>query len=58
MIDIEALISIVDAYKEAAGVDRDSTVAFRVFGDSKKNHRLARWWATHRRPLQRSDGLV
>ena len=36
MIKISDLIHVADAYKSAAGIDRDSTVAHRVFGDSKK----------------------
>ncbi|WP_076625334.1 hypothetical protein [Salipiger sp. D13] len=36
MQTIETLLAIADAYKRAAGVDHDSTVSHRVFGDSKK----------------------
>lgn len=36
MMSIEALLARADAYKLAAGVDQDSTVSYRVFGDSKK----------------------
>jgi hypothetical protein len=36
MLDIQTLIKIADAYKVAANVENDSTVSYRVFGDSKK----------------------
>lgn len=36
MQTIETLLAVADAYKRAAGVDHDSTVSHRVFGDSKK----------------------
>lgn len=36
MQTIETLLARADAYKRAAGVNQDSTVSHRVFGDSKK----------------------
>lgn len=33
---IEQLIIVADAYKTATGIDSDTTVSYRVFGDSKK----------------------
>lgn len=36
MIDASYLIRLADAYKAGAAVPNDSTVSFRVFGDSKK----------------------
>lgn len=36
MNSIHHLIALADAYKVAAGIDRDQTVSYRVFGDSKK----------------------
>ena len=36
MFDIRDLLQIADEYKTVAGLDRDSTVSHRVFGDSKK----------------------
>lgn len=36
MIEIDALISRADAYKTASGIVDDTTVSYRVFGDSKK----------------------
>ncbi len=36
MIDILTLIARADAYKAAAGLYEDSTVSYRVFGDTKK----------------------
>ncbi len=36
MVSIEQLLSVVDAYKTATGVTLDTTVSYRVFGDSKK----------------------
>lgn len=36
MFEIDTLIARADAYKMAAGVLDDSTVSYRVFGDTKK----------------------
>jgi hypothetical protein len=36
MMSIENLLQRADAYKAATGLDADSTVSHRVFGDSKK----------------------
>lgn len=36
MIEITALLAVADAYKAATGLDRDTTVSHRVFGDTKK----------------------
>lgn len=36
MIDASYLIRLADAYKAGCAVTNDSTVSFRVFGDSKK----------------------
>lgn len=36
MFDINHLLSRADAYKLAAGVHDDTTVSYRVFGDTKK----------------------
>lgn len=36
MISIQNLIEQADAYKAASGIASDSTVSYRVFGDSKK----------------------
>ena len=36
MQTVETLLARADAYKRAAGVDHDSPVSHRVFGDSKK----------------------
>lgn len=36
MLSTDQLIALADAYKAAAGIDRDQTVSYRVFGDSKK----------------------
>ncbi len=36
MIEIDALISRADAYKVASGIVDDTTVSYRVFGDTKK----------------------
>lgn len=36
MIEVDALISRLDAYKAAAQLTEDSTVSHRVFGDTKK----------------------
>lgn len=36
MVEIDDLLAIADAYKKAAGIDRDSTVSYRVFRDTKK----------------------
>lgn len=36
MDSIEHLISIIDAYKAASGIERDATISHRIFGDSKK----------------------
>jgi hypothetical protein len=36
MASTQNLIELADAYKVAAGLDRDQTVSYRVFGDSKK----------------------
>ncbi len=36
MTSTNQLIALADAYKRAAGIERDQTVSYRVFGDSKK----------------------
>ena len=36
MISTAHLISLCDAYKVAAGVEKDQTASYRIFGDSKK----------------------
>lgn len=36
MMNISDLLATADAYKRAAGIERDTTVSSRVFGDSKK----------------------
>lgn len=36
MFAIDTLIARADAYKKAAGIADDSTVSYRVFGDTKK----------------------
>ena len=36
MIQIETLISRADAYKALVGIVDDTTVSYRVFGDTKK----------------------
>ena len=36
MFDVASLIARADAYKVASGVVDDSTVSYRVFGDTKK----------------------
>ena len=36
MFDVASLIARADAYKAASGVIDDSTVSYRVFGDTKK----------------------
>lgn len=36
MSSIDFLLERADAYKIAAKIERDSTVSYRVFGDSKK----------------------
>lgn len=36
MIEIAHLLYVADAYKAAAGVEKDTTVSHRVFGDTKK----------------------
>lgn len=36
MMSISELLKVADAYKEAAGLDKDSTVSSRVFNDGKK----------------------
>ncbi|WP_299663882.1 hypothetical protein [uncultured Ruegeria sp.] len=36
MINVSTLINASDAYKSAAEVDADTTVSYRMFGDSKK----------------------
>lgn len=36
MSTIEQLIVVADAYKAATGIENDTTVSYRVFGDSKK----------------------
>lgn len=36
MIDLNTLIARADEYKVASGVAEDSTVSYRVFGDTKK----------------------
>lgn len=36
MNTVDHLITIADTYKQEAGVEQDSTVSYRVFGDSKK----------------------
>jgi hypothetical protein len=36
MLDIKNLLNVADAYKVALGIERDTTVSFRVFQDSKK----------------------
>lgn len=42
MLQVAHLISIADAYKVAAGVESDTTVSNRVFGDTKKLSALRR----------------
>lgn len=32
----DALLDLADAYKAAAGIERDTTLSYRMFGDSKK----------------------
>ncbi|MDK8871513.1 hypothetical protein [Paracoccus sp. SSJ] len=41
-MDIDDLIARADAYKAAAGIVDDSTVSYRVFGDTKKLGALRR----------------
>lgn len=36
MLDIDNLIKIADAYKAVTGLTEDTTVSYRVFGDTKK----------------------
>lgn len=36
MFTIDQLIEVAEAYKAAAGVERDQTVSYRVFRDTKK----------------------
>lgn len=36
MIDIAEFIALADTYKRLTGVERDTTVSYRVFGDTKK----------------------
>lgn len=36
MFDTAHLIKLADAYKTACGLQDDTTVSYRVFGDSKK----------------------
>jgi len=36
MIDTQALLHRADQYKAAAGISDDTTVSYRVFGDTKK----------------------
>lgn len=36
MLDIRALLSIADAYREIAGIEREVTLSYRIFGDSKR----------------------
>lgn len=36
MMTVDTLLDLIDAYKGAAGVERDTTVSHRIFGDSKK----------------------
>ncbi len=36
MLNIAYLIRLADAYKVALGVTEDTTVSYRVFGDTKK----------------------
>lgn len=36
MFDIDHLIAVADIYKKLTDIDRDSTLSYRVFGDSKK----------------------
>lgn len=40
MLTTDHLIQVADAYKAAAGIDRDQTVSYRVFRDTKKLGRL------------------
>ena len=35
-MDVKTLINIADLYKAAEGIEADSTVSHRVFGDTKK----------------------
>lgn len=42
MMSIANLLMIADAYKSAAGIQNDTTVSNRVFGDSKKLGALRR----------------
>ena len=36
MLNTDDLIALADAYKAAAGISRDQTASYRIFGDSKK----------------------
>lgn len=36
MFSISDLLALIDAYKTAAGVQKDQTVSSRIFGDSAK----------------------